>query len=105
MRTILQALIDEVHYPLSEGYAVNRLMVRGLCASERVMPDTLRSDAFRGAVADCLISLLSAPNFSESDKSVSLGDRRLILSQANAIYHSLGEAEFHTAEPSSVHFL
>lgn len=105
MRTILEALIDEVHYPLSEGYALNRLMARGLCASEGISPSLIRSDAFRGVVADCLVSLVSAPSFSESDKSISLGDRRLILSQANAIYRSLGEVEVKIEPEARVTFI
>lgn len=90
-KTILQALQDEVHYPVGIGYLENKLLSRGLEADSLITVDVLRSTAFIGAVADCLMSLVEAPNYSEGDKSVSLSDKGLILKRANALYRYIGE--------------
>lgn len=99
MRTIAQALKDDVHYPLSGGFIENRLLERGLAGSSEISADVLTSPEFKGAVADCLFSLVEAPNFSESDISISLQDRNLILKKANSIYASIGEPEKNLDEP------
>lgn len=86
MKTIRQALIDEIAYPLGQGKIDNRLLSRGLDADSAIDADIINSDAFTGAVADCLFALIEAPNFSESDISISLQDRNLILKKANYLY-------------------
>lgn len=93
MRTIAQALKDEIDYPVSDGKIKNRLMRRGLEGGCEISAEVLDSPEFNGAVADCLYSLVEAPDFSESDISISLPDRDLILKKANAIYLSIGEEE------------
>lgn len=93
MRTITQALKDEIDYPINDGKIENKLMRRGLDGSSEISAEILDSPEFNGAVADCLYSLVEAPNFSESDISFSLQDRNLILKKANAIYTSIGEEE------------
>lgn len=92
-KSIIQALVDEVHYPVGEGHAENKLLARGLVASDHCTAEVIRSDAFRGAVADVLVMLVTAPNFSEADKSFSLSDKSLIIKRANAIYGEIGEPE------------
>lgn len=93
-KTIREALIDEIHYPISVGFADNKLLMRGLDAEAPFTIEVARSPAFVGATADCLASLITAPNFSESDKSVSFSrDVVFILGRANALYRSLGEPE------------
>lgn len=93
-KTICEALIDEIHYPIGVGFAENKLLMRGLDADGVFTAEVARSTAFVGAVADCLASLITAPNFKESDKSVGYnGDTTYILSRANALYRSLGEPE------------
>jgi hypothetical protein len=91
MKTIFAALTDEVHYPLNNGFVENRLIMRELNGDGEFTFDVAKSNAFRGAVADCLISLITAPNFSEADISISMQDRDLILKRANSIYTSIGE--------------
>lgn len=93
MKTIAKALADEIAYPLSEGFIENKLIARGLDGEGEISAETLASNEFRGAVADCLYSLVESPNFSESDISISLADRNLILKKANTIYASIGEEE------------
>lgn len=92
-KTIRQALIDEVHFPLQDGFVENKLIARGLNPDDTCTPEVLRSKDFKGAYADCLYSLIEAPGFSEADISVSLGDKELILKKVNSIYKSIGEAE------------
>lgn len=91
MRTILQALKDEIHYNLSSGFLENRLLSRGLNGDYPCTAEIINSKSFKGAVADSLISLLGAENYSEGDVQHSLTDKSLILKQANAIYLSIGE--------------
>lgn len=99
MRTIAQALKDEVHYPIGDGFIKNKLMKRGLDGSCEISAEILNSPEFNGAVADCLYSLVEAPNFSESDISISLQNRNLILKKANTIYTSIGEEEKSLDQP------
>lgn len=94
MKTIQQALIDEIHYPIPVGFVENVMIKRGLNAEEEFTFDVSHSDEYKGAFADCLYSLVQAINFSEADKSVgSLSDKQLtaIISQMNSIYKSIGE--------------
>lgn len=100
MRTIAQALKDEIYYPVNNGKIENILLRRGLDGSGEVSAEVLNSPEFNGAVADCLFSLVEAPNFSESDISISLQDKNLILRKANLIYKSIGEEEKNLDEPT-----
>lgn len=99
MRTIAQALKDEILYPLNNGKIENALLRRGIDFGGEISAEVLNSPEFNGAVADCLFSLVEAPNFSESDISISLQDRKLILKKANSIYASIGEPEKNLDEP------
>lgn len=100
MKTILQALADEIPYPLGLGFLGNRLLARGIDGDEAVNMDVLNSKEFIGAKADCLFSLVEAPNFSESDISISLQNRDLILKKANYLYSSIGEEEKSIDQPT-----
>jgi hypothetical protein len=51
-------------------------------------------------VADCLISLIQAPNFSEGDISFSQSEKDKIFSLANSIYNAIGESERIVGEPA-----
>ena len=100
MKTIAQALIDEIHYPLPEGFVANKLLARGLDGEGEISAAIITGREFMGAVADCLWSLIQAPNISESDKSVSLPDRDAILKLANTYYREIGEEEKTYGEPT-----
>ena len=95
MKTISQALKDEIHYPLGDGFIENKLLSRGLNGEEIITAEIMAEKSFKGAVADCLISIIEAPNFSESDISVSLSsaDKEHILKRANRLYAAIGEEE------------
>lgn len=93
MKTILQALRDEINYPLPSGFLENQLLRRRLDCDREITAELLTDAQFMGAVADCLYSLIEAPNVSEADKSVSLPDRNAILIKVNSIYRSIGEPE------------
>lgn len=99
MKTVLQALKDEVHYKLSSGFFENRLLERSLDGNEICTINILKSKPFKGAVADCLMSLIQMPNFTEGDVSLSLSDKDNILTLANGIYNSIGETEKNIGEP------
>ena len=91
MKTVKQALIDEIHYPISDGFVDNKILARGLDGEDEITQEILRSDEFIGATADCLYSLIEAPNFNEADKSFSLADRDIILKKVNTLYNKIGE--------------
>lgn len=96
MKTIKQALIDEIHYPIPEGFVGNVMVKRELDENELLTKEVMESNGYIGAVADCLYSLLHAVNFSEADKSVgslSSSDKEIILLRVNSLYKSIGEAE------------
>lgn len=102
MKTVIQALIDEPHYPIPHGFVENKCFERQLYPDEEFTFEVVKSDAYKGALADCLYSLVQAINFSESDKSVgNLTDeqRKLVLKRANALYEEIGEEEKETLEP------
>lgn len=99
MKTIQQALIDEVHYPIPLGFIENKMLARGLEPDDDITMKILKSAAFIGCVADCLYSLIEAPNFNEADKSFSLADRNLILKKVNALYASIDEPEISIDKP------
>lgn len=80
-------------------------MERGLSPEDELTIDVLKSSEFKGAVADCLWSLIEAPNISEADKSISLGDRKAILSKVNSIYLSIGEKAVDIVDKPSVQIL
>lgn len=100
MRTVLQALKDEIDYPFPEGKLLNRIIIRGLEPDDPVTKQMLSGKAFLGAKADCLVELVFAPNFSEADKSISLPDRDSILRMANSIYVSIGETDKVQGDPT-----
>lgn len=92
-KTILQALLDEIHFPISEGHVENRLLKRGLYPCDECTIDVLNSKEFIGATADCLWWLVSAPSFSEADKAISGLNIDSVLRQSNFLYKSIGEPE------------
>lgn len=100
MKTIAHALKDEIHYPLSDGFIENKLLARGLDGEGPIDSSVINSNEFKGAVADCLYSLIEAVNFSESDISISLPERDLILKKVNAIYTSIGEEPKNLDQPT-----
>ncbi len=100
MRTIAQALKDEIYYPVNDGKIDNVLLRRGLDGASEISEEIITSAEFNGAIADCLYSLVEAINFSESDISISLQDKNLILKKANSIYNSIGEPEKNLDQPT-----
>lgn len=103
-RTIRQALIDEVFYPIPDGKVENILLARGVDGDEPVTKETLTGDLFKGALADCLAAVVEqALNFSEADKSVSTlstSQVAILKKKVNALYASIGESGVDLGEPS-----
>ncbi len=94
MKTIQQALIDEVHYPLPGGFVENVIIKRRLKPDDLFSYEISQSPEYKGALADCLYSLVQAINFSEADKSfgsLSDKDKERIIFRVNSIYNSIGE--------------
>ena len=94
MKTIQQALIDEIHYPIPEGFVENVMIKRKLNPVGDCDSDKMNSKEYMGALADCLWSLVQAINFSEADKSfgsLSDKDKERILLRVNSIYNAIGE--------------
>ena len=102
MKTILQALKDEVHYKLSSGFFENRLLERELNGNDECTVEIFKSKPFKGAVADCLRSLVQAQNYTEGDVSMSLSDKKVEEAKklANSIYRSIGEDDKCYSEPT-----
>lgn len=101
MKTIRQALKDEIHYPLGDGFIDNRLSARNLDGDCEISSEVLTCKEFVGAVADCLYSLYQAPNISDAGMSISLTDKdkSRILKWVNSLYRSIGENEKDDDEP------
>lgn len=102
MKTISQALIDEVLYPIPLGYVENVCIKRDIDGEGEFSSTIANSDQYKGAMADCLRSLIQAVNFAESDKSVgTLTDKQRdqIIKRANALYSELGEPLIEEEKP------
>lgn len=98
----MQAIADEVYYPVNRGLIENNLIKRGIDPSAECSAETFTDSAFIGALADTLCSLIQAVNVSEGDKSVgSLTDaqRKAIINRANNLYKSIGEEELTALQP------
>lgn len=94
MKTILQALIDEIHYPIPLGFVENKLIERQLNGEEEYSFEVAQSKEWKGALADCLYSLVQAVSLSESDKSIgtlSDKDKERLLVRINSLYTAIGE--------------
>lgn len=95
MKTIKQALIDEIHYPISLGYVENKMIERQLNGDDEYTFEVAQSKEWKGALADCLYSLIQAVSLSESDKSIgtlSDKDKERLLVRINALYKTIGES-------------
>ena len=56
--------------------------------------EVFRSNEWKGALADCLYSLLQAVSLSESDKSIGTltdEDKKRLLVRINSLYQAIGE--------------
>lgn len=95
MKTIKQALIDEIHYPIPLGFVENKMIERQLSGDDEYTFEVAQSKEWKGALADCLYSLIQAVSLSESDKSIgtlSDKDKERLLVRINALYKSIGES-------------
>lgn len=96
MKTIRQALLDEIIYPIGKGFVENKLIERGLVGDEYYTHEVAQTNAWKGALADCLFALVQAVTVSESDKSVGVPsdtDKEYILKRARRLYKAIGEEE------------
>ena len=94
MKTIKQALIDEIHYPIPLGFVENKLIERQLDGDDEYTFEVAQSKEWKGALADCLYSLIQAVSLSESDKSIgtlSDKDKERLLVRINSLYKAIGE--------------
>ncbi len=106
MKTIQQALLDEVYYPIPVGFVENVAVKRGLDLQVEFDSSIATSPNYSGALADCLVSLVQSISFSEADKSISAlsdKDKERILLRANSIYSSIGEATVEIAAKPMVY--
>lgn len=102
MKTVLQALRDEIHYPIPVGFVENKLIERQLNGDTEYSYDVAQSNEWKGALADCLYSLLQAVTYSESDKSVGVltgKDKERLLVRINSLYKSIGEDTVSLGQP------
>lgn len=96
MKTIREALTDEVYYPIPRGYVDNVLIKRKINGEIEFTWEVAQGAAYKGAVADCLCSLIQTITISEADKSfgsLSEAEKKLILQRANRLYSEIGESE------------
>ena len=98
-KTVIQALKDETVYPIPFGKLENIVIRRfgSLEAGNEEYTDAMsETKQYKGALADCLYTLLQAINFSEAGMSVGTltdAQRKTILGMANRLYKDIGEEE------------
>lgn len=105
-KTIRQALMDEIHYPIPVGFVDNVLIRRGMDGDVMFNTTVANSATYQGSLADCLWSLVQAVNFSEADKSwgsLSDKDKERILLRVNKIYNAIGETTVELEEKPKVY--
>ena len=93
-KTIRQALVDEIHYPITLGFIENKLIERRLNGDDNYTYEVATSNEWKGALADCLYSLLQAVSVHESDKSVGTltdKDKERLIVRINNLYNAIGE--------------
>lgn len=101
-KTIFEALVDEIIYPLPEGKIENICIKRGLEGNNSFTKEVSESNDYKGALADCLFSLIQSVNFTEADKTVgaiSPDKIEKLLALANRYYKSIGEEEVELDSP------
>lgn len=94
MKNILQAIKDEAYYPLNDGIVENKLIGRELDPDQEFSKSVLDSDAYKGALADTLLTLIQQVNVSEGDKSFGAmtdKQREALLIRINNLYKAIGE--------------
>lgn len=101
-KQIAAALKDEFQYPIKEGFLENKLIERGLDGVSSFTKEVAESDAYRGAVADCIVGLILSPNIAEGDVNISLTYKDMMLKKANSIYVSIGEPPVDFADKPKV---
>lgn len=87
--------MDEIHYPIPLGFVENKMIERQLSGDDEYSFEVAQSKEWKGALADCLYSLIQAVSLSESDKSIgtlSDKDKERLLVRINALYKSIGES-------------
>jgi hypothetical protein len=95
-KTVIQSLLDETLYPIPVGKVENIIITRDLDGDTDFTKDVTASKEYKGALADCLYSLLQAITFSEAGMSVGAltdAQRKSILKRANKLYGEIGEEE------------
>lgn len=102
-RTIIQALRDEVQYPVTDGFLQNKLFKRQLSGDAIFTAEVALSKEYQGCVADCMIGVLTSPNISEGGVSISHSDKSVILNIANTIYRNIGEKEVSDKQEPTVY--
>ena len=94
MKSILQAIKDEAYYPINDGLVENKLIGRDLVPNDEFSKAVMESDAFKGALADTLYTLIQQVNVSEGDKSFGAmtdKQREALLIRINNLYEAIGE--------------
>lgn len=94
-KTILQALKDEIGFPIKSGFFENKLIARNINPDDEFSADTAKNDSYLLTYADCLKGLVvGLPNsVTEGDLSLSGADKDNMLKIANGIYNRYGEEE------------
>ena len=93
MLTVLSALKAQVQYPLPGDFFNATLVKRELDGEVECTKEIIDSPKFIGAHADCIKQLVMFPNsISEGGMSISKADRESLMSLANTLYKSIGEA-------------
>ncbi len=106
MKTVIQALKDDIIWPVPLGKIENIVIKRNLWAGEEYTSEIADTPSYKGALADCLYSLIQSYTFSEAGMSVgALTDqqRKAILKRANGLYKDIGEEEKEDSENPTVY--
>ena len=85
--TNLEAIKGTLNYPLSDNAFIKALIDRGLVETATYS----KIQSFDLAYADCITTLVTAPNVSEGGYSISLSDKATLIKLANGIYSKYGQ--------------
>lgn len=84
--TIIKALKSKFNYNLPDSFFESILIDAGLNGESEYTQEIGNSEAFQMAWANGLVALITTPNITEGDYSISLADRASIIKLINWIY-------------------
>ena len=97
---VREALKNSVSFPLAPGQVEVIAVKRGLNLDADFTSSVAKSESYELTYADALKLMVTQPNVSEGGVSISVSDKKSLISIANSIYRKYGESVIQEARPA-----